>query len=696
MFGRTRKNQRAAMGPQGLLECLESRTLLSGSGPVMHSYAIIHPDATTSSVQGYTPAQIRQAYGFDQAKFAGSSVAANGSGQTIAIIDAYNDPNIAGDLNVFDSQFGVSAPPSLRVVNETGGTKLPTTDSGWAGEIALDVEWAHAMAPGANIMLVEASSAQLSDLMSAVDFARHASGVSVVSMSWGGSEFFSWGGAEFSSQTDYDPYFTTPSGHQGVTFIAAAGDSGASGGVQWPASSPNVLSVGGTSLYTTSSGAYNAESSWTGTSGGFSQVEPEPAYQQTAQNTGVRTTPDVSYNGDPNTGFAVYDSLPDQGYSGWEVVGGTSAGAPQWASLLAIANQGRVLAGNGTLDGATQVLPALYNLYSDPSTSGYSTYTSNFYDVQLSGGGGWHWRWGAYGYNNNPATPGYDTATGLGSPKAAALVDALIGTSGSGSTGNNGSSGGTGSNGNTTTPAQLPAGQLAGTFLNSPRVDVIGGDSGVLRLRITNTGSTDFNGPVSITLYASSSQTLTSDATSLTTITLPTLKLKAGAQKTVRLKFDYPTDISSGTDYVIASIEETGTNTAPANVATPSAANVTAAGVDLATTFNTTKPIKMHPGHNQSAVITVKNLGNVTATGTLDLSLYASTDGAIDAASEFLNSIPTRTIHIRPGQSITFRVKFVAPTDLSAGTYQLAASTTSSTNPADSNSSNDLAFADTQ
>ena len=698
MFERSStRNKRAPMRGGSFLETLESRKLLSGATEILHSDAIFRPAAASSSVQGYTPAQIRTAYGFDQVRFGTNGASADGRGQTIAIVDAFNDPNIAGDLNVFDSQFGISAPTSLKVVNQTGGTHLPTTDSGWAGEIALDVEWAHAIAPGANLLLVEANSSQLSDLMAAVDYARNAAGVSVVSMSWGGSEFFSWGGGEFSSQTGYDPFFTTPSGHQGVTFVAAAGDSGASGGVEWPASSPNVLSVGGTSLFTTdSSGTYSGEASWTGTSGGFSQVESEPSYQQSAQNTGVRTTPDVSYNGDPNTGFAVYDSVPDQGFSGWEVVGGTSAGAPQWAALVAIADQGRAAAGNNTLDGATQTLPLLYSLYSAPGTSGYSSYTSDFNDVQTSGGGRFHWRFGGFGFNDNPATAGYDTATGLGSPRAAAVVDALVAASSSGTSGTSGTSGSSGSNGTTTTPAQLPAGQLAGTFMNSPRTDVIGGDAGSLRLRITNTGDTRFTGPVSITLYASTDQTLTSDDTQITTVSLTKVNLRAGGSRTVNVKFDYPTTLSDGSYYVIASIDETGTNTAPANVVTDMPATVAAANVDLSTTFNSTQPITVHPGQNDTAIVTIQNVGNVTASGTMDLSLYASTDGAVDSSSEFLSGIPTRAIHIRPGKSITLRVKFAAPTDLSAGTYQLIASTTSATTLADTNGSNDVAVADTQ
>ena len=695
--GKSGKNERAAIWPESLLELLEPRRLLSAATEVLHSDAIFRPASASASVQGYSPAQIRKSYGFDHVTFPNSTVAADGRGQTIAIVDAYNDPNIASDLNVFDAQFGISPPASLKVVGQTGTTHLPTTDPGWAGEIALDVEWAHAIAPGANILLVEANSSQLSDLMSAVDYARHASGVSVVSMSWGGSEFFSWSGGEFASQTGYDPYFTTPSGHSGVTFIAAAGDSGASNGVQWPASSPNVISVGGTSLYTSDqAGSYSSEASWTGTSGGFSQVESEPAYQATAQSTGVCTTPDVSYNGDPNTGFAVYDSVPDQGYSGWEVVGGTSAGAPQWAALVAIADQGRALAGTGTLDGATQTLPTLYSLYSAPGTAGYSAYTSAFNDVQISGGGSFHWRWGGFGSNANPATAGYDTATGLGSPRAGAIVNALTGATSSGSSGSSGSNGSAGSNGSTTTPAQLPAGQLSGTFLNSPRADVIGGDAGSLRLRLTNTGSTRFDGPLSITLYASTDRTLTSNDSQITTVSLPKVNLRAGGQKTLHLKFSYPTTLSDVTYYVIDSIDETGTNTAPATSVTGTPSNVAAASVDLSTTFNTTQPITVNPGHNDTATVTLKNLGNVTASGTVDLSLYASTDGAVDVSSEFLTSIPARAIRIRPGKSLTLRVKFVAPTDLSAGTYQLIASTTSSTNPADNNSANDVAVADTQ
>src|SRR4051794_23162328 len=495
MPGRIRKDRtelwRAVAGRSGavIVEHLECRTLLSAAGArVLHSDLVLSPAATSSSVDGFTPSQIRKAYGFDQISFGNGSVAADGRGQTIAIVDAFNDPNIAADLNVFDAQFGLPA-ADLKVVNQTGGSRLPATDAGWAGEIALDVEWAHAIAPAASIVLVETNPDASVDLMAGVDTARRMPGVSVVSMSWGGSEFFSWGGfgGESQSQLQYDKIFTTPAGHQGVTFVAAAGDSGQSNGVQWPASSPNVVAVGGTSLQTSdSTGTYLSEGAWRGfrdgTSGGFSEIEPEPSWQQVAQQSGSRSTPDVGYNADPNTGVAVYDSVPDSGFSGWDVVGGTSAGSPQWAALIAIANQGRALAGQGTLDGPTQTLPNLYSVYSDPGTTGYAAYTAQYNDIGDDG----------YGYT-----------TGLGTPHAAAVIQTLMGSAATVG-GTTGGTGGTDGGGSTPTPqpAQLPASPLAATFSTVP-VSGIGGQSGEARLRLTNTSGNRFAGPVTITLYAS-------------------------------------------------------------------------------------------------------------------------------------------------------------------------------------------------
>ncbi|HEY2587528.1 MAG TPA: S53 family peptidase [Tepidisphaeraceae bacterium] len=682
------------------MESLESRQLLSATNPLMHSDAIrLSPaDAsTTTQVDGYSPAQIRHAYGFDTVGFS-NGVAADGSGQTIAIIDAYNDPKISSDLTTFDEQFGLSAAPSLKVVNQTGGSTLPTTDGGWSGEIALDVEWAHAIAPNANILLVEANSSSLTDLMSAVDYARKAAGVAVVSMSWGGSEFFSWDGSEFTGQTQYDSYFTTPSGHQGVTFVAAAGDSGASSGVQWPASSANVLSVGGTSLYVADqNGTYYTESSWDGTSGGTSQVEPEPSYQSNVQSTGVRTTPDVAYDADPNTGFAVYDSVPYQGATGWQVVGGTSAGAPQWAALVAIADQGRTAAGKGTLDGTSQTLPALYGLYvsygANPVT--YAQYTNDFNDVIDSGGGrgGWRWRWGGLGFSN-PATAGYDLSTGLGTPKAANVIQALSGTSISTTTGTPGGGDTPPSGG--TQPQQLPASQLDVAFASNPVASVMGGQRAVLRLRITNDGSTRFTGPVSVDLYAGTSSA--TDATSIGNDThvsqsvFSNVDLGVGKSKVVTVKYDYPTSLSSGAYFLIASLQEMGLNVASAATSSPSTMQVTAAQVDLAASFAASQPVTVKTGRMTSVVVTIQNLGNVTAAGTLGVNLYESKDGTLNTATDALmNGIAGRSIHIAPDRSIRVRLSFVAPANPAPGTYSLIAAINSSTQVADGNAANDTA-----
>ena len=224
-------------------------------------------------------------------------------------------------------------------------------------------------------------------------------GVSVVSMSWGSAESnLGSGGSSF--ELGSDGVLTTPSGHQGVTFVAATGDSGSPGG--YPADSPNVVAVGGTSLTLNWFDAYSGETAWSGSGGGTSQYEEEPAYQGGVQSTGKRTIPDVSFDADPNTGVAVYDSYNNGSTTPWSQVGGTSLAAPCWAGLIAVANQGRVAQGGTTLDGPSQTLPALYTL---PA--------SDFHDITIGSNGGFS------------AGPGYDEVTGLGSPVANSLVPDL-------------------------------------------------------------------------------------------------------------------------------------------------------------------------------------------------------------------------------------------------------------------------------
>ncbi len=343
---------------------------------------------------GFSPAQVKAAYGLNAISFTagGQTFLGDGSGQTIAIVVAFHDPNLASDLQQFDAAYGLPAPALLQV-NLSDSTN---TNDGWAGETTLDVEWAHAIAPGSKILVVEAATDNIDDLITAVNTARNSPGVVVVSMSWGGKEM--------ANEASYDPTFTTPSGHQGITFIAATGDTG-SGGVQWPATSPNVLAVGGTSLSINGANGYGGESAWSGGSSGLSRYAAEPNYQKGVQSTGRRSVPDVSFLANPNGGVSVYTTLPSSGLGGWSVVGGTSLGAPAWAGIVAIVDQGLVLSGRGTLDGATQLLPLLYAL----SSADFHSVANSSATVSAARGGA-----------------STVSTTGLGTPVGQLLITAIV------------------------------------------------------------------------------------------------------------------------------------------------------------------------------------------------------------------------------------------------------------------------------
>ncbi len=347
------------------------------------------------------------AYGLEDAAgnplVALDGVVGDGTGQTIAIVDAYDDPVLlsstdpnfnTSDLHVFDAYYGLADPVHFLKLNQTGGTSYSSPNSGWATEEALDVEWVHVLAPGANIVLFEANSNSDADLFATVNEARSWAGVtgvppvSVVTMSWGSS------GEVQSKEATYDPYFTTPSGHVGMTFLASTGDNGAPG--IYPAYSPNVVAVGGTSLYLNADNSYQSESGWSGSGGGQSQYEAEPGYQSGVQSSGMRQIPDVSFDADPNTGVAVYDSY---GSGGWIQVGGTSVSSPCWAGLVGVADQLRASQGESSLDGVSQVLPTLYSL---PA--------ADFHDITSGSNRGFS------------AHAGYDMVTGIGSPVANKLV----------------------------------------------------------------------------------------------------------------------------------------------------------------------------------------------------------------------------------------------------------------------------------
>jgi subtilase family serine protease len=362
----------------------------------MRPHYVIHQTEASSSAappsSAFSPSTIRHAYGFDQ-------ISNQGAKQVIGIVDAYDDPNAEADLGTFSKQFNLPACTTangcFKKVSQTG--HQPAANANWAVEISLDVQWVHAIAPQATIVLVETNSNGLSDLISGVDVAVK-NGASAVSMSWTSYEF--------SSEGSFDNHFVSNT----VTFLAASGDAGT--GAAYPSSSPFVIGVGGTTLNLSGNGTYQNETAWSGSGGGQSAYEHEPLYQSQfgiPDDSGAhRGVPDVSYDANPSTGYAVYDSYGLNGTKGWFQVGGTSAAAPQWAALVAIANSMRVTSRKTNLLSTGAVLYTLSK----------SNAAANFRPV-TSGSNG------SCGTLCN-ATAGYDFVTGLGTPQAVGLINALV------------------------------------------------------------------------------------------------------------------------------------------------------------------------------------------------------------------------------------------------------------------------------
>ncbi|MCW4030535.1 MAG: S53 family peptidase [Candidatus Bathyarchaeota archaeon] len=320
---------------------------------------VVHPLHTAlftgyTTPHGYTPTQMRTAYNLPDA---------GGAGKIIAIITAYDNPYILNAFNTFSHTYNLPD-------NSSGGLlvhKMPgitPADESWSLETCLDVEWAHAIAPNATILLVEAKDNQGASMFDAITYATNQQGVVAVSMSWGGEEE--------SNQLLWDQYFNKA----GIEFFAASGDN--SEDVIYPASSRYVVAVGGTTLNLQADGTVISEVAWDDSGGGTSKYEPLPSYQANYGLTySKRAVPDVSYNADPATGIPVY-------YNGyWYKVGGTSAGAPQWAAIHAL--------------GASATNNELYQ-------KAQIDYAAYFRDI-------------TEGANANySATIGYDRVTGLGSP----------------------------------------------------------------------------------------------------------------------------------------------------------------------------------------------------------------------------------------------------------------------------------------
>ena len=399
------------------------------------------PMAATTTVTTYSPAQIRAAYALptlpaSTTGLTAAQAAQLGAGQTIYLVNAKHDPNIAAELAAFNAKFGL---PTCTSRTLTASTTLPLAaasssscelvvayssaaaltstapayDSGWATEIALDVQWAHATAPLARLVLIEAPDAGVSSLSNAVALANKM-GAGVVSMSFGASEG-SW-------TASYDSVF----GATGMSYVAATGDNGAA--VSWPSVSTKVLAVGGTTLSYSGSGA-RSETTWSGTGGGTSAYTALPSYQSGIGGYARRAVADVAFNADPNSGQYVALLAPGTTATRWVSAGGTSLATPQWAGLVAVTNAVRAAGGKAALG---QPNTAVYQQIGAVPTQ----YSAAFKDVASGSNGS---------CTTCTAKTGYDTPTGWGTPNVSALLTSLSGAS-------------VASGGSTTTTTPMPSG----------------------------------------------------------------------------------------------------------------------------------------------------------------------------------------------------------------------------------------------
>ena len=344
-----------------------------GCGAQVVSNASGTPLATTTpSASAYGPTQFHTAYNLPTTSASGTP--------TIAIVDAYDDdPNIAADLNAYDTYYNLPACTTANgcftKINQSGGRRF-SCEHELVAEIALDVETPHEICQNCKILLVEATTASYADLGTAVDEAV-SQGANVVSNSYGGGEY--------SGETALDTAYYK---HPGVVITASAGDSGY--GVEYPAASPYVTAVGGTTLQLNSNNTWKSESAWSGSGSGCSAYEPKPSWQ-TDSGCSKRMVADVSADADPNTGAAIYDSVGASGDAAWYQVGGTSLSAPLVGAVYA-------------LTGSTDV-----NYGSTPYA-----HASSLHDVVLGTNGSCSTAYLCY------AVAGYDGPTGLGTPNGTA------------------------------------------------------------------------------------------------------------------------------------------------------------------------------------------------------------------------------------------------------------------------------------
>ncbi|MCI4366294.1 MAG: S53 family peptidase [Thermoplasmata archaeon] len=356
-----------------------------------------HPmGSPTCSKTALCPTTVRSAYNFTRLL---KNAPANGTGQTIVIVDACGDPHIAADLANFDSVYHLP----VAALNITAfGTGTTCRNSAWSTETSLDVEWAHVLAPGAKLHLIVTTSGKDHTIYGAWNLSITQHFGEQISNSWGGRGSC---GSIIQSQL-------RNATAAGVTVLASGGDAGAWGLgtsqiAQNPADCPSVLTVGGTTLRVGAHGAYASESAWSGSGGGYVTGKAEPSYQSAAKisdPSAVLGKPDVAAVADPSTGVWVYNS----NVGGWFTVGGTSVACPMWAALVADVN---ALRAANNLSSLGDVNAYLYTSVYGPSGSS-ANYSKEFHDV-VTGSNGWS------------AGTGWDAATGIGSFDAYPLAKQL-------------------------------------------------------------------------------------------------------------------------------------------------------------------------------------------------------------------------------------------------------------------------------
>jgi len=403
----------------------------SASRPSAHKPPVVSLPNVPAPANGLTPTQVRAAY--ELGPLAARGI--DGSGQTIVIVDSFGSPTIASDLAFFDQYFGLPAPPSLRVIQPAGPVPPfgahDTNRVGWASETTLDVEWAHVMAPGARIVLVETPTSEnegttgFPQIVQAEDYVlRHKLG-QVISQSFAATE------QTFPSVSSILEFRGTYqlAARDHVTVLAATGDTGAtsdqynmkdlytSRAVAWPATDPLVTAVGGTELSLRHDGSRLApDRAWSNSGGGASIAFPRPAYQDGVRSvTGnSRGVPDVSMDASCRSSVVVYGSFYAAG-GRWTPVCGTSLSAPLFAGIVALADQ---YAGHGRAHGLGLINPALYRIA--------ARHEPGIVDVQAGNNSQSFVQQGKpYTVTGYAAAPGYDLASGLGTIDAASFVPEL-------------------------------------------------------------------------------------------------------------------------------------------------------------------------------------------------------------------------------------------------------------------------------